>query len=754
MLNEGFDKNNFINNAINKVKFKIPQYVVLMIAFMFFLLKFDISVLDLTHTNWVYRLTFDPGTEMISWNYYRHTPWSFPVIGRMEGYDYPTITGTGMTGMVSPLAIVFKLFSNWLPADFQYFGWWFLLCFILQGYFGLKLIKNVSEKYQITPSQYLNILAVVFFIIAPPFLFRTGHIHMFSHFFILAALAYYFENHKTPLRKFGYFTVLSGICIGVSQYTTVMVMGIALASFVEMAQRRLMSLYRVFVYGLGVLAIVLLVYYLLGGFLMPFSTSQSVGFGSFASNLNTFFNPLDWSKILPSLPLSDKGQYEGFGYLGVGFLLLILFVVAYKVFDKTLFSKENKSAPLPITHHPSPILYPLFYMTFLFFIYALSNKIGWNSTLIYEWRYGQGGAMLFESLRASGRFIWMPFYVIMTFGLVGFLKLKLSNTLKTALLVIFVSIQLFDIQKLLTLEKTIFDPCHSDNCPHLKWKPIIAEAERVVILPLYAWNIKNENDFFLFSRAASEEQKGITTGYFARRNMVLIKEYERKAYKDWANGDMAENANAIFISRKDKMWNMKKLVDQGKLLSFEYDGYGVLVPPILKHTLDYLKNLPDCRPLPFDTEGVSDFIKKHADKTIFITASEEATYQLDSITRAAFFNTGSTEFAKLGFAGAYIGVMHKGKTVFEAFNNDNVLEKTWKSGEIITSAPNILKINTNLTLASGGAYMGNRSKTIIGEKDYSPNKRGLNFVVVNDKFEVIETTNFDTYEETNHAIFK
>jgi hypothetical protein len=570
--------------------------------------------------------------------------------------------------------------------------------------------------------------------------------HMFSHFFILAALACYFDNQKTPRQRFLYFVALSGLCIGVSQYTTVMVMGIGLASFIEMSVRRLMPFYRIFLYGLGILAFVTVVYYLLGGFLMPLSASQSVGFGSYSSNLNTFFNPQNYSKLLPKLPFSNEGQYEGFGYLGVGFMILLLFVLGHELFMKVVDSILKKTKDNQPPNRLFPVISPLIFMAFFFFMYALSCKIGWNGKIVYEWRYEEIGAMIFESLRGSGRFIWVPFYVIMILGLSHFLKLKMQNQVKTTLLIAFLSIQLFDIQNLFKLDKFIFEPCTPKTCEHLKWKPIMAETEHIVTLPLYFWDIKSSYDFYFLSRAASEEQASITTGYYARRGKVITSAYQEKAYEDWVKGDIGENANALFIGRKEKLWRLDKLVKKGQLVPFEYDGYGVLVPPTLTKTLDYLKKLPDCRPLPFNTEGVSDFIKRHADKTIFVTVSEEATFKLDAATRTAFQNTGSTEFSKLGFMGAYIGVIHKGKTVFEAVDNEKMLEKTWKSTPI-------LKGGSPVELVSAGATMGRKSNTKINGKEYSPQKRGLNFVVVNDKLEVIETADFDTYEETTRAIF-
>jgi Interleukin-like EMT inducer len=294
---------------------------------------------------------------------------------------------------------------------------------------------------------------------------------------------------------------------------------------------------------------------------------------------------------------------------------------------------------------------------------------------------------------------------------------------------------------------------------------LFKEASRVVMFPPYSWDFKRTNDFYPFCRAASLEGKAITTGYFARRHTALVNDYENKLHADWSLGNLAENDKAIFIGKKEKLWRLQKLVDSGQLQCFEYEGYAVLVPPVLKNTLTYLKQLPNCRPLAFQSENVTNFLEKNKNNTVFITVSEEATNKLDAETRLAFQKTGATEFAKLAYAGSYIGVLHKGHMLFEkvAGQGENI-EKTWKIGEILNlnEIPTQSELRRNnifftftkkLQLVSRGDVQNKMSKTIVGEKDYSPFHRGLNFVVVNDKFEVIESTYFDTYGETNHTIF-
>jgi Family of unknown function (DUF6311) len=750
------ETNDFIETALSNLGVtlsKYSRYAILALSFIFFLLKFDLSALDFTHTNWVYRLSFDPGSELIAFNNFRHTPWSFPIIGRLEGGDYPTVTGIGMTQSVALLAVLFKTISAWLPNDFQYFGWWYLLCFLLQGWFGLKLVRNISTV-NCQLSTVNSLLATVFFIIAPPFLFRSGHIVLFSHFFILAALSLYFSS-ALPQRKFMYSLFLMVAAAGVSQYMAAMTLSILGMSFIDMAWRKIMPVYKVFLYGFSCLAVAFLLFYMMGATLIPSDNYQTYGFGVFSSNLNTFFNPLGNSAILPDLPLSNYAQYEGFGYMGLGFLLLAILVMGYSLLKNNLQQVSKSQVVVPQLTQQSPKLSPLIFVMFLFFIFALSCKIGWNDKVIHEWRYGPIGAAIFETLRGSGRFIWIPFYGIMTLVFIGFFKMKLSNTWKTGILSLFLMLQVLDTHKLMRLDRSIFERCIGEECPHYKWRQLFREASRVIVFPPYSWDFIKTNDFYPFCRAASEEGKAINTGYFARRHSVLVKDYENKLYADWASGTLGDNDKAIYIGKKEKLWRFQKLVSSGQLLSFEYEGYAILVPPVLKNTLAYMAQLPTCRPLSFVGENVAGFLEKNAKNTVFITVSEEATYKLDDQTRAVFQKTGSSAFAKLTYAGSYMGIVHKGKMVFEqvAGQGENI-DHTWQVGEILRGSTETFKIDKKIQLTSCGDVGHKMSKTLIDGKEYSPYQRGLNFVVVNDKFEVIETTYFDTYEETSHATFK
>ncbi len=56
------------------------------------------------------------------------------------------------------------------------------------------------------------------------------------------------------------------------------------------------------------------------------SSGVGPGLGTFGSNFNTFINPINYGRLLPEMGIENVFQYEGFGYLGLGVILLSLFV--------------------------------------------------------------------------------------------------------------------------------------------------------------------------------------------------------------------------------------------------------------------------------------------------------------------------------------------------------------------------------------------------------------------------------------------
>ena len=201
----------------------------MLVGVVVFLLKFTAHVLNPYNFDWLLG-GGDDTTEYISWLYYRSTPWAFPVVGTLTGYDYPTVTGVGLTGAIPLIAIPIKLLTYGQTTDFQYFGWWFLACYVLQGYFSVRLLKAFSTYKNLNISPILIFLGSVFFILSPALLTRTGHINLCSQWLILWAFSIYFES-KTRQQAFISYLKIVGITALIHQYLLLMMLGIAFAAF-------------------------------------------------------------------------------------------------------------------------------------------------------------------------------------------------------------------------------------------------------------------------------------------------------------------------------------------------------------------------------------------------------------------------------------------------------------------------------------------------------------------------------------------
>ena len=83
---------------------------------------------------------FDPTEHYLGWVFYRYGPWTFP-LGLSPDFGLDIGASIVYADTIPLLSFLFKPFTAILPNTFQYFGWWLLLCFILQATFANQLCK-------------------------------------------------------------------------------------------------------------------------------------------------------------------------------------------------------------------------------------------------------------------------------------------------------------------------------------------------------------------------------------------------------------------------------------------------------------------------------------------------------------------------------------------------------------------------------------------------------------------------------------
>ena len=186
-----------------------------------FLALYGTRVLNPTEVDWLLNGHGDPTQHYLGWVQYRHSEWHLPYLGMSYSTIYPHRVSVLYTDSLPLFAVFFKLLSPLLPETFQYFGWWGLLCFMLQGSLGQCLIARLGAAR--THWAHAAALAGAGLLV----LFPALRIRMFGHtalagtWLILAALfvwAFYDRLCPTTLRACLWWALLGLLGAGFHLY--------------------------------------------------------------------------------------------------------------------------------------------------------------------------------------------------------------------------------------------------------------------------------------------------------------------------------------------------------------------------------------------------------------------------------------------------------------------------------------------------------------------------------------------------------
>lgn len=106
-----------------------------------FLLIFGLSPLDVTNDSFCRGgyIEKDIQQHYAGWLFYRQSDLSFPLCVT-DNINAPQGLSVAYTDSIPFLAAFFRFLSPLLPATFQYFGWFTLLCLMAQGAAGARLL--------------------------------------------------------------------------------------------------------------------------------------------------------------------------------------------------------------------------------------------------------------------------------------------------------------------------------------------------------------------------------------------------------------------------------------------------------------------------------------------------------------------------------------------------------------------------------------------------------------------------------------
>ena len=361
----------------------------------------------------------DRAMHTLGWDFFRDAPWGIPP-GSSPNLGIELANSIALVDGLPLFAIPLKLVGAWLPRPFQYWGYWWLLCFMLQAVFAYLLALEMGARRSVA------VLAAGFAIITPAFIFRlTLHMALSGHWVLLAALWLYAK--RTPPRLYAW-PLLCAVTASIHAYLLAMVLAIWVAAWLQRVWMRRFTWTGAIAEPVVAAVATAIVLWFVGFFYT--GSVGSYGFGFYRLNLLwPFITYRDWSSIFPDLPHGDY-DYEGLSFLGLGIMaVLALAIVTGAVLKLRVLASRRWS--------------PLMIIAIFLSICALSNHIGLLNLEAPEIKIDGALKFLGETFRSSGRFVWPLLYTI-TVGAVVLLGRRLPPVLAAVVLALCFGGQIWD----------------------------------------------------------------------------------------------------------------------------------------------------------------------------------------------------------------------------------------------------------------------------------------------------------------------
>lgn len=295
-----------------------------MLGALVFVALYGVRVLDPTCVDWILNNPSpDPSQHYLGWAFFRNSTVRLPYVGANYSVIYPYRTSILFTDSIPLLALLGKLFSPILPARFQYFGWWGLLCYALQGGLAQAILARLGG---VRPGQtaraWASVAGAGVLVLFPALTVRMfAHTALAGNWLVLLAIWLWLRCDAllpTTWRACLAWAGMGVLCAGIHLYYLPMV-GIVLVGY---AVRR----------GLqkrGVAAVLLPVVCFCAAAL-----AELLLLGAFASNFagysNGYLNGADLANLMvPGLAASwEQNVYIGLGAVAALVLAVVSFGIA------------------------------------------------------------------------------------------------------------------------------------------------------------------------------------------------------------------------------------------------------------------------------------------------------------------------------------------------------------------------------------------------------------------------------------------
>jgi len=574
------------------------------ILFLFISLLCLIGVLGIENisfknTKWLYG-TNDASLHQLGWHFFKNDVWRFP-FGANPTYGDGIGNSIVYTDSIPFLALFFKLFKSFIPGNFQYFSFWYLICFYLQLFFSFKILKKFTNS--VTHS----LIGSLFFLIAPIFLFKVNwHAAVAGHWILLFTL-YLVLMKKVDKTKLQWtFIIIFSSLVNYS-FTALTLVVYSLLRILNL-QFNKQNIFKFFKDFILIFILLISVLYVVGYFEIRPVDTLGVGFGYYKLNLLNIFDPVNsadnisWSWFLPDIKLSRGEELEGFNYIGLGCLMMLIFA------SILLFINKYKSKISEVKNNRE-IKFFIIISVFLT-LWALSNEIAIGSYTLLKIPLNKYILGILSIAKNTGRYFWIVNYFLLMMSLVIIFKC-FSNKNSLLIITLFLIVQIADTSAGITQRLNLFTP--SDKGSILKdhiWNDLFKKYSTIKTTYPISWS-----KFFInFSYA-------IENNNVKKTNMVILGRMNRKAaaesryalYNDFRTKNLAPDT--VYLIDQAHIIHLKHLFQNKNVGFFYRDNFWAMVmnEKALMNDNDKLKfNEISFKLLDFNKKIDLNFAKKNS----------------------------------------------------------------------------------------------------------------------------------------------
>lgn len=619
---------------VTEIKYKnlLTMVIPVAIGFAFHWFIFGFDIVNPLNISWLNR--DDTLQAYLGWEFFRNSPWSFPVIGLSPDYGMELSGSIVYTDSNPLMAIIFKIISPLLPAEFQYFGIWILICCILSSVALWKIFSLYTKSAAIISFS----TALVLF--TPSWIFRIGHINLMSHFLILFSIYLALKrNNKNECAKWCLLIVAS--CF-IHFYIAMMVIIIwgssVIARLIKRQNDRVNIAYEV---ALVFLSLGISLY--VAGYFAVKSVSAG-GYGAFNNNLLSPLMASGWSYLI-NIPHIGTTGFEGFNYWGLGFIFI--FTVSIPLFFK--LARSESPGERFITFSLSAIAFILISTTNHVQIGGLDFTIPMPSGLLDK----------LSIFRASSRFFWPITYFSIISSIILTIKYR-SRFVASIIVVLSFTAQAIDTHNGYNRETFYFfnQPMFQSKMTGKGWDSIIKDNPKIRYYPFINQG-EHWKDISLIAHKMNARTDAI---YMARVDDKKAEALNNETLDKLSSGSYDNNTTYII---GDRYIGIVKLKEGDSL--FKLDGLNVLAHG--------LKGCRDC--IRIDNSNSERYILTEG----WFGFDGNGSWSNGSKASAKMLINNDSKFIKLTFS-SFVTQSHPYQRVIVSINNKKIYEFESRSSSL------------------------------------------------------------------------